>query len=292
MKLFESRIPETESVSCVIAVMSDSDSCVLDAMRARTWPTRRCAMTSTGISTTATRVSCQLSTIIATSAAMTVTVLPSTLETVLVRNAATPPTSFCSLDWITPVFVRVKKPSSMLCRWRNRSTRMDPMTRLPTVAVRYVCQTPRPAPATQIAIMMATSSTSTGMSGPPVGGKSPRSKACCVSSGGTTVRPAPTSTSAIVRTSARRCGRNSSAIRPSRFSTRGASAFALRCASASAALTRPRRPPPPRIPPPAAMSPILVIPAILRPWGISPDHACARHDDGPAARASGRPGRV
>ena len=72
-------MPETLSVSCVIAVMSDSDSCVFVAMRARTCPTRRCAITSTGSRITATIVICQLSTIIATSAAITVTVLPMTL---------------------------------------------------------------------------------------------------------------------------------------------------------------------------------------------------------------------
>ncbi len=74
-----SSTPETLSVSCVMAVISDSDSCVLVAMRARTWPTLRCAITSTGSRMTATIVICQLSTIIATSAAITVTVLPITL---------------------------------------------------------------------------------------------------------------------------------------------------------------------------------------------------------------------
>ncbi|MDQ1206505.1 hypothetical protein QE377_002864 [Microbacterium sp. SORGH_AS 862] len=52
----------------------------------------------------------------ATRDATTVTVLPSTLVTVFVRTPDTAPTSFCSRDWITPVFVRVKKPSSMDCR--------------------------------------------------------------------------------------------------------------------------------------------------------------------------------
>ena len=76
-------MPETLRASCVIAVMSLSDSCVWVAMRARTCPTLRCAITSTGSRITATRVSCQLSSSIATKAAITVTVLPMTLETVL-----------------------------------------------------------------------------------------------------------------------------------------------------------------------------------------------------------------
>ncbi len=94
MKLFDSRIPDTLSVSCVIAVMSDSDSWVFVAIRARTWPTRRCAITRIGMRMTATTVSCQFSSSIATSAAMTVTVLPRMLDIVFVSTLATPPTSF------------------------------------------------------------------------------------------------------------------------------------------------------------------------------------------------------
>ncbi len=44
---------------CVIAVISDRLSCVSPAIRARTWPTRRCAITSSGMSTTATIASCR-----------------------------------------------------------------------------------------------------------------------------------------------------------------------------------------------------------------------------------------
>jgi hypothetical protein len=62
------------------------------------------------------RVSRQSMRTIATRAEMTVTVLPRMLVTVLVSTPETPPTSFCSRDWMTPVFVRVKKPSSMACR--------------------------------------------------------------------------------------------------------------------------------------------------------------------------------
>ena len=85
---------------------------------------------------TATSVICQLSTSIATKAAMTVTVLPTTLEMVLLRTLATPPTSFCKRDWMMPVLVRVKNPSSMACRCENSRMRNWPMTELPTRAVR------------------------------------------------------------------------------------------------------------------------------------------------------------
>ncbi|MEY9853425.1 hypothetical protein ABH923_003103 [Leifsonia sp. EB41] len=129
-------MPDTLSVSCVIAVMSDSDSWVRVAIRARTWPTRRWAITRMGIRMTATMVSCQLSSSIATSAAITVTVLPRMLDMVLVSTLATPPTSFCSRDWMMPVLVLVKKLSSIDCRCENSRTRSAPITLLPTDEVR------------------------------------------------------------------------------------------------------------------------------------------------------------
>ncbi len=70
-------------------------------------------MIRNGISTTAMRVRRQSIRIIATSDAITVTTLPRMLVTVFVSTPETPPTSFCSRDWMTPVLVRVKKPSSI-----------------------------------------------------------------------------------------------------------------------------------------------------------------------------------
>ena len=129
-------MPETDSASCVIADSSDSDSCVAVAICARRWPTLRCTTASSGSSTIAIRASCQLSRNIATNAAMTVTVLPTTDETVLERTFATPPTSFASRDWITPVRVRVKNPSSISCSRENSRSRREAVTPLPMVAVR------------------------------------------------------------------------------------------------------------------------------------------------------------
>ena len=103
------------SDSCVMAVMRESDSCVLVAMRARIWPMRCCTMAMMGMRMSATRVSCQLRMAMAMMDAPTVTLLPRTLPTVLVSTFETPPTSFCRRDWMTPVLVRVKKATSMVC---------------------------------------------------------------------------------------------------------------------------------------------------------------------------------
>ena len=249
LKLFDSRMPETLSVSCVIAVMSDSDSCVFVAMRARTCPTRRWAITRIGMRMTAMTVSCQLSRSMATKAAITVTVLPRTLETVLVSTLATPPTSFCSRDWMMPVLVLVKKLSSIDWRWLNRRTRSAPITLLPTDAVRNVCQTPSSADVTKTTIITTTIEMSTGMSGTPLFGKSPSSNARWVSSGGTTDSAAPTSTRMTVMTSAPLCGVNRPLMRRIRCWIFGAVAFNAFCAATSPPLTRPPRPTAgPRIP--------------------------------------------
>ncbi len=136
MNAFASRIPETDSASCVIAESSESDSCTWVAMRARRWPTLRCTTASSGSSTIAISASCQLSRNMATNAAITVTVLPTTDDTVFDSTFATPPTSFARRDWITPVRVRVKNPSSISSRRLNRRSRSEAVTPLPIVAVR------------------------------------------------------------------------------------------------------------------------------------------------------------
>ena len=81
-------------------------------------------------------VSRQSMRIIAISEATTVTRLPRMLVTVFVSTPETPPTSFCSRDWITPVLVRVKNASSIAWRCSKSLTRRSPVTLLPTVAVR------------------------------------------------------------------------------------------------------------------------------------------------------------
>ena len=91
--------------------------------------------------------------IIATSDATTVTVLPRMLVKVFVSTPDTPPTSFCRRDWMTPVLVRVKKPSSIACRCSNSSHAQVAGDLLPTVEVRYVCTTPSPAESRNSAII-------------------------------------------------------------------------------------------------------------------------------------------
>ena len=187
-----------------MALISLSDSWVSPAMRALIWPTLRCPSTNAGNRISAMIVSCQLSSSIATNAAITVTVLPITLETVFESTLATPPTSFCRRDWITPVFVRVKKPSSIDCRCEKSLTLRSPMTWLPTLAVNLVCTIPSTWLTTNTSSMASTSHSSTGMFGVPAAGNSPSSKTRCVIRGGRMPRAADTSTRATMTPSCSR----------------------------------------------------------------------------------------
>ena len=111
--------------------------------------------------------------IMATRAEITVTVLPRMLVTVFVSTPDTPPTSFCSRDWMTPVLVRVKNPSSIACRWSNSRTRRSPVTALPTVEVSQVWATPSTAERRNSPIIAPTSRHSSATSTPePSAGKS------------------------------------------------------------------------------------------------------------------------
>ena len=136
MNTFASSTPETDSDSSVIAVMSDSDSCVRPARRRRTRPTRTCSSTNTGSRITATRVSFHDSSSMATSAATTVTTLDRMELAVSDSTDWTPPTSLASRDWIAPVRVAVKNARSMRCRCAKSRLRRSAMTRLPSSVVR------------------------------------------------------------------------------------------------------------------------------------------------------------
>jgi hypothetical protein len=57
-------------------------------------------------------------------------------DAVLVTTVWTPPTSFASLDWISPVLVPVKNASGIDWRWAYRRSRRSCITRLPTRFVR------------------------------------------------------------------------------------------------------------------------------------------------------------
>src|SRR3954452_24104326 len=133
---FASNTPDTDSDSCVIADMSESDAWVLAATRRRTRPTRICSTMNTGMSTNATSDSCQDSTSIATTDATTVTTLLRIDDAVSVTTDWTPATSLSNRDWITPVFVEVKNPRCMRWRWAKSRSRSPCITRLPRTVVR------------------------------------------------------------------------------------------------------------------------------------------------------------
>jgi hypothetical protein len=86
--------------------------------------------------TTATSVSCQLSSSIATSEAITVTEFDRIELAVSLSTDCTPPTSLASRDWMAPVRVAVKNARSMRCRWANSRPRRSAITRLPSSVVR------------------------------------------------------------------------------------------------------------------------------------------------------------
>ncbi len=129
-------MPETDSVSWVIALMSDSDDCVRAAIFRRTRPTRICSSRNTGSSTNATSESCHDSATMAITEATTVTTLPRIDDAVSVTTDWTPPTSLSSRDWIEPVRVEVKNPRCIRCRCAKSRSRSDCMTRLPSTVVR------------------------------------------------------------------------------------------------------------------------------------------------------------
>ena len=136
MKIFASSTPDTDSDSWVIELISDSEVCVRAAIRRRTRPTWICSSTNTGSSATATSVSCQDSSSMPTSDAITVTALDRIEDAVWVTTDSTPPTSLPSRDWMSPVRVPVKKPRCIDSRCSNSRLRRSCMTRLPSEVVR------------------------------------------------------------------------------------------------------------------------------------------------------------
>ena len=113
---FDNRIPLTLSVSSVIVVMSASVRCVFVATSRRAFPTLTVSQRNSGISSSDRIVSGTEIRTIAMIVLMIVTMLESTVDAVSVTTDWTPPTSFASLDWISPVRVVVKKRSGIA--WR------------------------------------------------------------------------------------------------------------------------------------------------------------------------------
>ena len=129
---FDSRMPDTESVSSVMDVRSASDCCVTVATFCLAFPTLYVSHMKNGTMKRDRTVSCHDR----RSMAITVLVMTTTFdrmdEAVSVTTVCTPPTSFASRDWISPVRVAVKNRSGMNWRWRYSAFRKSCMTRSPT----------------------------------------------------------------------------------------------------------------------------------------------------------------
>ncbi len=113
---FARRIPDTESVSSVIAVRSASVCCVLLATFRRARPTLTVSHTKIGVMQSDRIVSCTEISSIAINELAMMTTFDSRLAAVEVTTDCTPPTSFARRDWISPVRVVVKNRSGMYCR--------------------------------------------------------------------------------------------------------------------------------------------------------------------------------
>ena len=96
--------------------MSASVRCVFVATSRRAFPTLTVSQRNSGISSSDRIVSGTEIRTIAMIVLMIVTMLESTVDAVSVTTDWTPPTSFASLDWISPVRVVVKKRSGIA--WR------------------------------------------------------------------------------------------------------------------------------------------------------------------------------
>ena len=105
-----------DSVSCVMAVTSAAAFCVRDDAARRRAPTNFEMNANIGTVNMDTTVSSHERMSIAIRVLMNITLLESTFETVLETTFCTPPTSFATRDWISPVRVSVKKLMDSVCR--------------------------------------------------------------------------------------------------------------------------------------------------------------------------------
>ena len=137
-----SRIPDTDSVSSVIALISALDCCACAVTFRRTAPARYVYQTNSGVIASESTVSCQEITVMAMTVLSSVTTLDSSDVAVSVTTDWIPPTSLVRRDWISPVRVPVKKRSDIPCRCAYSRLRRSSITRWPTRLVRYVCPMP------------------------------------------------------------------------------------------------------------------------------------------------------
>ena len=140
--VFVSRTPETLNVSWVTEVMSARASCVSVETSRRTRPTRWVTYRKNGSMPSESSVSRQSMMTIAMIDEATIAMLEATLVAVSVTTDWTPPTSFASRLWISPVRVSVKKRSGSRCRWAYSALRRSCITLWPMTLFRYVWPTP------------------------------------------------------------------------------------------------------------------------------------------------------
>ena len=105
-----------DNVSCVIALTSAAAFWVRAETARRRAPTNFEMNANIGTVNIDTTVSSHDRMNIAIRVLMNITLLERTLETVLETTFCTPPTSFATRDWISPVRVSVKKLMDSVCR--------------------------------------------------------------------------------------------------------------------------------------------------------------------------------
>ena len=135
-------MPETDSVSSVAAVISASARWVSPLMSRLIRPTRYVSHMKNGSITSESRASGQLRMNMATTVEIAMARLLVTELAVSVTTACTPPTSFASRLWISPVRVSVKNRSGIRCRCVYSAPRRSCMTFWPMTLFKYDCPTP------------------------------------------------------------------------------------------------------------------------------------------------------
>ena len=115
--VFDSSIPQTDSVSSVAADISASDFWVSPLTSRRTLPTRKVRYMKNGRRPRDRSVSRQSMMNIAMTVLSAIAMFAVTMLAVSVTTDWTPPTSFARRLWISPVRVSVKNRSGIRWRW-------------------------------------------------------------------------------------------------------------------------------------------------------------------------------
>ncbi|PRY32009.1 hypothetical protein CLV70_102220 [Pseudosporangium ferrugineum] len=143
------------------------------------------------------------------SVSSSVTVLPTTPESVLLNACCAPMTSLLSRETRAPVRVRVKNATGIRCTWSKTAVRRSTMRPSPIRADWYRVSSPRPASASAITAIPAARRTTGPVSVPDTIASTTRP----ASTGAATVNRAATTLPTRNQPSSRRCGRANPAIR-------------------------------------------------------------------------------